>query len=342
MAKKSTDNTPVEQSETVIKGQRSTRATQPKTRIKTKQPTRVVERVTVIQKEQSQGTKWLGASPWAVIAAVIALLLLTFLPIYPAEKTVDKTETIMVPVTKEIQEQVKADETIKTYQGYMVEQRGTEPGMGTGTIMGPYWSGTWWGSIKNAPDSWGDLTATQNGNRVTGDYTWDQGKLAGTVSGNLFTGTWSEAPSYQPSDDAGDMELTLAPDGQSMTGRWRYGSSGNWRTITWTRTGPGTGTGTGMGLGTGGINIDAVAEIVEVQRARGPNGTWILTLTAYDGTQTIYRDIVKDDLTKTGKATVNVTKTVSKPYTEQEPKDVVKQEVLKFRVNLLSLITQDY
>ena len=212
--------------------------------------------------------------------------------------------------------------------------------MGTGTTMDPYWSGTWWGSIKNAPDSWGDLTATQNGNRVTGNYTWDQGKLAGTVSANQFTGTWSEAPSYQPPDDAGDMELTLAPDGQSMNGRWRYGSSGNWRTITWTRTGSSTGTGMRPGIGTGSITIDAVAEIVEVLRARGPNGTWILTLTAYDGTQTVYRNIVKDDLTKTGRATVQVTKTVTKPYTVQESKDVIKPTIVKYRVNLLNLIFQ--
>ncbi|MCX5993703.1 MAG: hypothetical protein NT177_05735, partial [Chloroflexi bacterium] len=172
------------------------------------------------------------------------------------------------------------------------------------------------------------------------------GQLAGTVSGYQFTCRWSETPSYQPPDDAGDMELTLAPDGQSMTGRWRYGSSGNWTPIIYTRTGPSpsTSTGTGMrtGTGTGSITIDAVAEIVEVQRARGPGDTWVLTLTAQDGMQTVYRNIVKDDLTKTGKATVSVTKTVSKPYTEQVPKEVVKQEIVKFRVNLISMIMQDY
>ena len=341
MAKKSSDNTPVEQSKTVIKGQQSTRMKQPKTRIKAKQPPKVVERVTVIQQEHPHGTRWLGASPWVVIAAVIALLLLTFLPIYPVEKTVDKTETIMVPVTKEKQEQVKTDETIKTYTGYMVEQRGSEPSMVTVTTTGSYWSGNWRAQVGDYEEI---LTTTQNGSQVTGGYTTtddnDIGQIVGTVSGYQWTGRWSETPSYQPPDDAGDMDLTLSFDGQSMTGRWRFGSSGGWTAITYIRTG--SSTGTVISTGTGTITIDAVAEIVDVQRARGPNDTWILTLTAYDGTQTIYRDIVKDDLTKTGKATVQVTKTVTKPYTVQESKDVIKPTIVKYRVNLLNLIFQDY
>jgi hypothetical protein len=131
-----------------------------------------------------------------------------------------------------------------------------------------------------------------------------------------------------------------------MTCRFRGGSSGIWKTFPFTRTGPGPGTGIATGIrtgtGTGTITIDAVAEIVEVQRSRGPGDTWILTLTAQDGMQTVYRNIVKDDLTKTGKATVSVTKTVNVPYTEQVPKEVVKQGIVKLRVNLLSLILQDY
>jgi hypothetical protein len=342
MAKKSTgsgeraDSAPAEQSKTVIKARQPTSAAQPKTKIKAKQPTRVVERVTVIQQEHPQGTKWLGASPWIVIAGIIAVALLVFLPIFPAEKTVDKTETVMVPVTKERQEQVTTQESIKTYQGYMVEQGGSEPSVGTVTTTGTGWSGTW------QQEEGAILTITQNGYQVTGVYTQTSGKpmqIAGTVSGYEFTGRWSEPPSYQPPDDAGDIELTLVPDGQSMT--WLRIGSGH-RAMTFTRTGPGTITGMRTGTGTGTITIDAVAEIVEVQRARGPGDTWVLTLTAQDGMQTIYRDIVKDDLTKTGKATVSVTKTVNVPYTEQVPKDVIKQEIQKFRVNLLSLILQDY
>ena len=259
MAKKSTDNTPVEQSETVIKGQQSTKMKQAKTRIKAKQPTKVVERVTVIQKEHPQGARWLGASPWVVIAGLIAVALLVFLPIFPAEKTVDKTETIMVPVTKEKQEQVTADETIKVYQGYIEEKGST-----TETT-----------SYRSVP------------------YTQ---YVCCNIYGNYYYETYYVNEAY--------TTPTAVPGKQTT--------------------------------------IDAVAEIVEVQKARGPGDTWILTLTAQDGTQTVYRNIINDDLTKTGKATVSVTKTVSTPYTEQVPKQVTKQEILKLRVNLLSLILQDY
>jgi hypothetical protein len=266
MAKKSTgsgeraDSVPAEQSKTVIKAKQPTRTVQPKTKIKAKQQTRVVERVTtIIQKEKPQGTKWLGASPWVVIAGIIAVALLVFLPIFPAEKIVDKTETIMVPVTKEREEQVTANETIKTYTGYMEQKGVNELRTGYNTETRSQLIGY---------DNWGDpvyRTYTENV-----PYTYYD-----TVAGKTTT-------------------------------------------------------------------IDAVAEIIEVQRARGPDDTWILTLTAQDGTQVVYRDIVKDDLTKTGKATVSVTKTVSKPYTEQVPKEVVKQEIQKFRVNLISLVLQDY
>jgi hypothetical protein len=261
MAKKSTGNgAPIEQSETVIKAKQPTRAAQPKTKIKAKQPTRVVERVTtIIQKEKPQGTKWLGASPWVVIAGLIAVALLVFLPIFPVEKTVDKTETIMVPVTKQRDEQVTADETIKTYTGY-IEEKGS-------TAMRT------------------DYRTETRQRLVWSDYYDD-----------YVYQTYTENVPYTYADTVAGKQTP----------------------------------------------IDAVAEIVDVQRARGQDNTWTLTLTSHDGNQVVYRNIVKDDLTKTGKATVSVTKTVSKPYTEQVPKEVVKQEIQKFRVNLLSLILKDY
>ena len=84
------------------------------------------------------------------------------------------------------------------------------------------WSGEW------DTEQWGKMTLQQNGNKVTGSYEWDGGKIAGTVSGNMLKGTWSESPTYQPENDAGDFEFTLSPDGNSFTGRWRYGSGGDW------------------------------------------------------------------------------------------------------------------
>ena len=91
------------------------------------------------------------------------------------------------------------------------------------------WSGSW-------DSDWGTMQFTQSGNEVTATYTHDEGRIKGTVSGNTLTGTWSESPSYQPPDDAGDVVLTMAANGNSFTGNWRYGiNTGTWDGI-WTAT----------------------------------------------------------------------------------------------------------
>lgn len=82
-------------------------------------------------------------------------------------------------------------------------------------------TGTW-------KTSWGDMTLWQSGNAVTGEYTHDNGKIEGTVSGNVLTGKWSEAPTYQPARDAGDFVFTISNDRNSFTGKWRFDSNGDW------------------------------------------------------------------------------------------------------------------
>ena len=84
------------------------------------------------------------------------------------------------------------------------------------------WTGKW------DTEQWGEMTLQQIGNTVTGNYEWDGGKITGTVSGNMLKGTWSESPTYQPENDAGEFEFTISSGGNSFTGRWRYGSSGDW------------------------------------------------------------------------------------------------------------------
>jgi len=76
--------------------------------------------------------------------------------------------------------------------------------------------------------NWGDMTFTVTGNDVTAEYTHDQGKIVGKLNGNILVGTWSEAPSYAPSNDAGDVELELNADCTSLAGNWRFGSDGAW------------------------------------------------------------------------------------------------------------------
>jgi hypothetical protein len=85
------------------------------------------------------------------------------------------------------------------------------------------WTGTW-------DTEFGPLRLSQSGETVSGDYDWDQGRLSGTVSGNVLRGTWNEVPTRQPPTDAGEVALTMRADCQSFTGQWRYGSSEAWRT----------------------------------------------------------------------------------------------------------------
>lgn len=78
------------------------------------------------------------------------------------------------------------------------------------------WTGVW-------DTNFGDMELVQEGSLVTGTYTHDQGRISGTVSGNTLTGTWSEAPSYSPSTDAGGVQLIISEDCTSFRGSWRYG-----------------------------------------------------------------------------------------------------------------------
>jgi hypothetical protein len=84
-------------------------------------------------------------------------------------------------------------------------------------------AGTW-------QTKWGKMVIVQNGNSITGTYEHDKGKISGTINGNKLSGNWSEAPSYQPPNDAGEFEFTLSADGKSFTGHWRYGNNGPWQT----------------------------------------------------------------------------------------------------------------
>jgi hypothetical protein len=77
----------------------------------------------------------------------------------------------------------------------------------------------------------GNVTATQEGNKISVTYTHDNGKIEGTMEGNVVKGRWSEAPSYKPPRDAGEFEFVIAGDGNAFQGRWCYGFEGKqWRT----------------------------------------------------------------------------------------------------------------
>jgi len=142
------------------------------------------------------------------------------------------------------------------------------------------WSGTW-------SSNWGQMTLSQNGNQVTGSYTHDNGKISATVSGNTLLGTWSEAPSYTPPNDAGDMVFTMSADGQSFTGDWKYGSTGNWQKNGWQGTRmstPKTITVTSTCDWSGTWDFDWSNELKLVQTGNHITGTYIPGGWTYTGT----------------------------------------------------------
>jgi hypothetical protein len=94
------------------------------------------------------------------------------------------------------------------------------------------WAGTW-------ETDWGTWTLEQSGDRVFGTYQPDAGRIFGMAAGDTLSGSWAKAPSYAPPDDAGDLELTLDPDGTTFSGRLRYGSSGDWLDVSGVLTGAG-------------------------------------------------------------------------------------------------------
>jgi len=84
-------------------------------------------------------------------------------------------------------------------------------------VTGCDWNGRW--KTNHA-----GLTLIQTGSQVTGTYGLMGETMEGTVSGNTFTGTWRN-PSNSASTGCGEIELTMADDCNSFTGRWRYDSA---------------------------------------------------------------------------------------------------------------------
>jgi hypothetical protein len=130
------------------------------------------------------------------------------------------TETF--DIAREKKEWAKYDPTLGKgpYPSPADEEQPTSPGF----------AGAW-------DSNFGRVELRVSGNRVAGAYSHDSGRIAGVLSddGRTLSGTWSEAPSYQPPKDAGRMELTLSPDGKGFTGKWGYGDDSNFDHWTATR-----------------------------------------------------------------------------------------------------------
>ena len=94
-----------------------------------------------------------------------------------------------------------------------------------GSVAAKRWEGTF-------DSTFGRLTFTADGDRVTGDYEYCGGHLEGTAEGTRLTGEWTEDPQAcapgqtrgQETEQAGTFDFTLSADGASFSGNWRYAS----------------------------------------------------------------------------------------------------------------------
>ncbi len=73
--------------------------------------------------------------------------------------------------------------------------------------------------------NFGVLEISIQGNKFTGHYPHDKGRIGGDVSkdGTKLIGYWSEAPSYKAPKDRGKLLFKLNPDKKSFQGVWAYG-----------------------------------------------------------------------------------------------------------------------
>ena len=113
---------------------------------------------------------------------------------------------------------------VKAGQTVCIPPDSAAGGTGASTPAAPAFqiAGTW-------KTSSGTMTLQQEGNRITGEYSHDHGRIEGILDGHILTGRWSEAPSYAPPKDAGALEFEFSEDGNSFKGNWRYGfEEGRW------------------------------------------------------------------------------------------------------------------
>ena len=104
-------------------------------------------------------------------------------------------------------------------------------GGATGTINYAYPEGCSFGGKWNTNFGVMEILLYPDGT-FSGKYEHDGGLIEGNVPVDIETsklsGRWGEKPNYYPRSNAGDFELYLSGDGESFTGKWRYGYTGDW------------------------------------------------------------------------------------------------------------------
>jgi len=122
------------------------------------------------------------------------------------------------------------------YYGYFVFQIDGETFQASldGKPPEPQTASSFTGEWDTSDKSIGRMILTQTSSEVKGTYAHANGKVNGTASGNTFKGKWTQSAAAR--EPYGDFELTLSAGGDSLTGKWRYGSKGSWYNFTARRT----------------------------------------------------------------------------------------------------------
>ncbi len=75
---------------------------------------------------------------------------------------------------------------------------------------------------------YGKLSMVQKGDKVTGHYPHDDGRIDGTIVDGVLYGYWYESPSFAPPSDAGQIVFVMNKNDKNCTGWWRFGNSDGW------------------------------------------------------------------------------------------------------------------
>ena len=71
------------------------------------------------------------------------------------------------------------------------------------------------------------MTLTQTGSSVEGTYSFESGKVNGTVSGNVLSGRWGGGTDRDRIMTGEPFEFTMSADvGESFTGTWGHDDTG--------------------------------------------------------------------------------------------------------------------
>lgn len=68
------------------------------------------------------------------------------------------------------------------------------------------------------------MTLIQSGDKVSGVYSYQDGKLNGIVTDGVLMGTWVQ----NRDGKRGTFKFKMSPDGTTFKGKWRRGNKGEW------------------------------------------------------------------------------------------------------------------